>query len=41
VDAIETTANIKYFDFDGDVEDDKTDEGMKIVVMLKLATHDI
>ncbi len=32
---------IKYFDLDCDVEDDETDEGLKIVTMLKLAACDI
>ncbi len=42
VDATEAAANIiKYFDFDGDVEDDKMDEGMEIVGMLKLVAHDV
>jgi hypothetical protein len=41
-DATEAAANIiKYFDLDGDVEDDKTDEGMEIVAMLKSAACDI
>jgi hypothetical protein len=41
-DATEATANIiKYFDLDGNVEDDETDEGMEIVAMLKSATYDI
>ncbi|CAM6019382.1 unnamed protein product [Sphagnum balticum] len=40
--ATEAATNIiKYFDLDDDVKDDKTNEGMEIVVMLKLATHDI
>jgi hypothetical protein len=40
--AIEVAANIiKYFDLDGDVEDDKTDEGLEIVAMLKSAGCDI
>ncbi len=40
--ATEATANIiKYFDLDGDVEDDETDEGMEIVTMLKSAACDI
>jgi hypothetical protein len=38
----EVTANIiKYFDLNDDVEDDKMDEGMEIVVMLKSTTHKI
>jgi hypothetical protein len=38
----EAAANIiKYFDLDGVVEDDETDEGMEIVVMLKSTTCDI
>jgi hypothetical protein len=38
----EVTANIiKYFDLNDDVEDDKMDEGMEIVVMLKSTTHNI
>jgi hypothetical protein len=32
---------IKYFDLDGDVEDDEIDEGMEIVAMLKSAACDI
>jgi hypothetical protein len=41
-DATEAAANIvKYFDLDGDVEDDKIDEGMEIVAMLKSAACDI
>jgi hypothetical protein len=41
-DAIEAAANIiKYFDLNDDVEDDKTDEGMEIVTMLKSMTCDI
>jgi hypothetical protein len=41
-DATEATANIiKYFDLDGNVEDDETYEGMEIVAMLKSATYDI
>ncbi len=40
--ATEAVANIiKYFDLDGDVEDDETDEGMKIIPMLKLTACDI
>jgi hypothetical protein len=40
--ATEAITNIiKYFDLDDDVKDDKADEGMEIVAMLKLATHDI
>ncbi len=40
--ATEAVANIiKYFDLDGDVEDDETDEGLEIVAMLKSATCDI
>jgi hypothetical protein len=40
--ATEAAANIiKYFDLDGVVEDDKTNEGMEIVVMLKSTTCDI
>ncbi len=38
----EVTAKIiKYFDLNDDVEDDKMDEGMEIVVMLKSTTHNI
>jgi len=38
----EAAANIiKYFDLDGVVEDDETEEGMEIVVMLKSTTCDI
>jgi hypothetical protein len=41
-DATKAAANIiKYFDLDGDVEDDETDEGMEIVAMLKSAACDI
>ncbi len=41
-DATEVAANIiKYFDLDGNVEDDETDEGMEIVAMLKSAAYDI
>jgi hypothetical protein len=41
-DAIEAAINIiKYFDLEGDVEDDETYEGMAIVVMLKSAACDI
>jgi len=41
-DAIEAAVNIiKYFDLNDDVEDDKTDEGMEIVAMLKSMTCDI
>jgi hypothetical protein len=41
-DATEAAANIiKYFDLDGNVEDDETDEGMEIVSMLKSAAYDI
>jgi hypothetical protein len=41
-DATEATANIiKYFDLDGDVENDETDEGMEIVAMLKSTACDI
>jgi hypothetical protein len=37
-DAIEAATNIiKYFDLDDDVEDDKMDEGMEIITMLKSA----
>jgi hypothetical protein len=32
---------IKYFDFNDDVKDDETDEGMEIIVMLKSAAHDV
>jgi len=32
---------IKYFDLDGDVEDDETDEGMEILAMLKSVACDI
>jgi hypothetical protein len=40
--ATEAAANIiKYFDLDGDVEDDEIDEGMEIVTMLKSAACDI
>jgi hypothetical protein len=40
--AIEVAANIiKYFDFDNDVEDDETNEGMEIVAMLKSVAYDI
>lgn len=40
--ATKAAANIiKYFDLDGDVEDDETDEGMEIVTMLKSTTRDI
>jgi hypothetical protein len=42
MDATEAAANIiKYFDLEGDVEDDETDEGMEIVAMLKSAACDI
>ncbi len=42
VDATKGTVNIiKYFDLDGNVEDDEMDEGMEIVVMLKSAARDI
>ncbi len=42
VDATEATMNIiKYFDLNDDVEDDKTDEGMEIITMLKSTTRDI
>jgi hypothetical protein len=42
VDATKATMNIiKYFDLDGNVEDDEMDEGMEIVVMLKSAARDI
>ncbi len=42
MDATEAAANIiKYFDLDGDVEDDEIDEGMEIVAMLKSAACDI
>jgi len=41
-DVTEAAANIiKYFDLDGDVEDDETDEGMEIVAMLKSVAYDI
>ncbi|CAM6002938.1 unnamed protein product [Sphagnum balticum] len=41
-DATKAAANIiKYFDLDGDVKDDETDEGMEIVTMLKSAACDI
>ncbi|CAM6030958.1 unnamed protein product [Sphagnum balticum] len=41
-DATEVATNIiKYFDLDGDVKDDETDEGMEIVAMLKSAAHDV
>jgi len=41
-DATEVATNIiKYFDLDGDVEDDETDEGMEIVAMLKSTACDI
>ncbi len=41
-DATEVAANIiKYFDLDGDVEDDETNEGMEIVAMLKSTACDI
>jgi hypothetical protein len=41
-DATEAVTNIiKYFDLDGNVEDDETDEGMEIVAMLKSAAYDI
>jgi len=37
-DVTEATANIiKYFDLDDDVEDDKMDERLEIIVMLKSA----
>jgi len=40
--AIEVAANIiKYFDFDNNVEDDETNEGMEIVAMLKPVACDI
>ncbi len=40
--ATEAATNIiKYFDFDDNVEDDETDEGMEIVAMLKSTTHDV
>ncbi len=35
------TNTIKYFDFDGDVEDDETDESMEIVTMLKSMACDV
>jgi len=42
MDATEAAANIiKYFDLNGNVEDDETDEGMEIVAMLKSAAYDI
>jgi len=42
VDVIEVAANIiKYFDLDGDVEDDETNEGMEIIAMLKSTTRDV
>ncbi len=42
MDATEAATNIiKYFDLDGDVEDDERDEGMEIVAMLKSAACDI
>jgi hypothetical protein len=41
-DATEAATNIiKYFDLDGDVEDNETEEGMEIVAMLKSAVCDI
>jgi hypothetical protein len=41
-DATKAAPNIiKYFDLDGDVEDDETDEGMEIVAMLKSTACDI
>jgi hypothetical protein len=41
-DATKAAMNIiKYFDLDGDVEDDETDKGMEIVVMLKSVARDI
>ncbi len=41
-DATEAIANIiKYFDLDGDIEDDETDEGLEIVTMLKSVACDI
>jgi hypothetical protein len=40
--ATEAAANIiKYFDLDGNVEDDETDKGMEIVAMLKSAARDV
>jgi hypothetical protein len=36
-----TTNIIKYFDFNDDVKDDETYEGMEIVTMLKSTTHDV
>jgi hypothetical protein len=42
MDATEAAANIiKYFDLDGNVEDDEIDKGMEIVAMLKSAAYDI
>jgi len=42
IDATKVAVNIiKYFDLDGDVEDDETNEGMEIVAMLKLVACDI
>ncbi|CAK9861089.1 unnamed protein product [Sphagnum jensenii] len=42
VDVIEAAMNsIKYFDLDGDVKDDETEEGMEIVIMLKSVACDI
>jgi hypothetical protein len=39
-DVTEAARNIiKYFDLDGNVEDDETDEGMEIVAMLKSAAY--
>jgi hypothetical protein len=42
-DATKVITNIinKYFDLDGDVKDDETDEGMEIVAMLKSTAHDV
>jgi len=40
--ATKAAANIiKYFDLDGDVEDDEIDEGMEIIMMLKSVACDI
>ena len=42
VDTTKAAANIiKYFDIDGDVKDDQTNEGMEIATMLKFVARDV
>jgi hypothetical protein len=42
VNATEAAANIiKYFDLEGNFEDDETDVGMEIVTILKSAARDV